>query len=112
MASALTMGTAATMTARRYARHVPAGRILHSAADSGHIRMCAAAGRRIVDMVWEDLTPAKIQTEAAFRNAIVVAMAMGCSTNAVIHLIAMARRAGHIPIGLDDFDAASRDTPR
>jgi dihydroxy-acid dehydratase len=72
--------------------------------------MCAAAGRRAVEMVWEDLTPARIQTEAAYRNAIVVAMAMGCSTNAVIHLIAMARRAGH-PIGLEDFDEASRRIP-
>ena len=54
-------------------------------------------------MVWEDLTPDKIQTRAAFENAIAVAMAMGCSTNAIIHLIAMARRAGH-DIGLDDFD--------
>jgi dihydroxy-acid dehydratase len=61
-------------------------------------------------MVWEDITPAKIQTEAAYRNAIVVAMAMGCSTNAVIHLLAMARRAGH-SINLDDFDRASRDVP-
>jgi dihydroxyacid dehydratase/phosphogluconate dehydratase len=80
------------------------------AADSNHIRMCADAGRRIVEMVWEDLTPAKIQTEAAYRNAIVIAMAMGCSTNAVIHIVAMARRAGH-QIGLEDFDAASRVTP-
>jgi dihydroxy-acid dehydratase len=61
-------------------------------------------------MVWEDLTPEKIQTRQAFLNVIVVAMAMGCSTNAVIHVIAMARRAGH-DIGLDDFDAASRTTP-
>ncbi len=61
-------------------------------------------------MVWEDLTPAKIQTEGAYRNAIIVAMAMGCSTNAVIHILAMARRAGH-KIGLDDFDAASRHVP-
>jgi dihydroxy-acid dehydratase len=61
-------------------------------------------------MVWEDLTPAKVQTRAAYQNAIVVAMAMGCSTNAVIHLIAMARRAGH-DIGLADFDAASRRVP-
>jgi dihydroxy-acid dehydratase len=80
------------------------------AADSNHIRMCADAGRRIVEMVWEDLTPAKIQTEGAYRNAIVAAMAMGCSTNAVIHIVAMARRAGHA-IGLDDFDAASRKIP-
>ena len=67
-------------------------------------------GKRIVDMVWEDLTPARILTHGAFLNAIVVAMAMGCSTNAVVHILAMARRAGH-PIGLDDFDAASRKVP-
>jgi dihydroxyacid dehydratase/phosphogluconate dehydratase len=66
----------------------------------------AATGRRIVEMVWEDLTPTKIMTRRVL-NAIVVAMAMGCSTNAVIHVLAMARRAGH-DIGLDDFDAASR----
>ncbi|MGO4287315.1 dihydroxy-acid dehydratase, partial [Bosea sp. TAB14] len=80
------------------------------AADSNHIRMATATGRRIVEMVWEGLTPEKIQTEAAFRNVINVAMAMGCSTNAVIHVVAMARRAGHA-IGLEDFDAASRKVP-
>jgi len=107
----MTMGTAATMTALAdtIGMTLPGASSI-PAADSGHIRMCAAAGRRIVDMVWEDLTPEKIQTRHAFLNAIVVAMAMGCSTNAVIHLIAMARRAGH-DIGLDDFDAASRTTP-
>jgi dihydroxy-acid dehydratase len=72
--------------------------------------MGSAAGRRIVDMVWEDLDPSRILTEGAFRNAITVAMAMGCSTNAVIHIIAMARRAGHA-ISLEDFDAASRKVP-
>jgi dihydroxy-acid dehydratase len=61
-------------------------------------------------MVWENLTPDKIQTRAAFENAITVAMAMGCSTNAIIHLIAQARRAGQ-DIGLDDFEAASRKVP-
>jgi dihydroxy-acid dehydratase len=61
-------------------------------------------------MVWEDLTPTKIMTKAAFDNAIVVAIAMVCSTNAVIHLVAMARRAGH-DIRLEDFDAASRKVP-
>ena len=80
------------------------------AADANHIRMAAATGRRAVEMVFEDLTPAKIQTGAAFRNVIAVAMAMGCSTNAVIHIIAMARRAGQ-DITLDDFDAASRKIP-
>ncbi|MBU6497308.1 MAG: dihydroxy-acid dehydratase [Rhodospirillales bacterium] len=107
----MTMGTAATMTALADAIGMTLpGASSIPAADSNHIRMCAAAGRRIVQMVNEDLTPAKIQTEAAYRNAIVVAMAMGCSTNAVIHLIAMARRAGH-RIGLDDFDATSRIVP-
>jgi dihydroxy-acid dehydratase len=107
----MTMGTASTMTALAEAigMSLPGASSI-PAADANHIRMCAAAGRRIVDMVWEDLTPERIQTEGAFRNAIVVAMAMGCSTNAVIHLIAMARRAGH-PIGLDDFDRASRQVP-
>ena len=65
--------------------------------------MASECGRRIVDMVWEDLTPAKILTREAFVNAITVAMAMGCSTNAIIHLIAKARRAGQ-DIGLDDFE--------
>ncbi|MFT4095630.1 MAG: L-arabinonate dehydratase [Rhodoblastus sp.] len=107
----MTMGTAATMTALADAIGMTLpGASSIPAADSNHIRMCAAAGRRIVDMVWEDLTPDKIQTRQAFLNAIVVAMAMGCSTNAVIHIVAMARRAGH-DIGLDDFDAASRTTP-
>jgi len=107
----MTMGTASTMTALAEAIGMTLpGASSIPAADSNHIRMCAAAGRRIVEMVFDDLVPAKIQTEGAFRNAIVVAMAMGCSTNAVIHLLAMARRAGHA-IGLDDFDAASRTVP-
>ena len=107
----MTMGTASTMTALAdvIGLTLP-GTSSIPAPDANHIRMCAAAGRRVVDMVWEDLTPAKILTEAAFRNAIVVAMAMGCSTNAVIHLLAMARRAG-IAIGLEDFDATSRRVP-
>ncbi len=107
----MTMGTASTMTglADALGLCIPGTSSL-PAVDSGHIRMCADAGRRIVGMVWEDLTPAKILTHAAFQNAIVTAMAMGCSTNAVIHMIAMARRAGHA-IGLDDFDAASRRIP-
>ncbi len=107
----MTMGTASTMTALAdvLGMSLP-GTSSIPAADSNHVRMCSAAGRRIVDMVWEDLTPARIMTEAAFRNAITVAMAMGCSTNAVIHILAMARRAGH-GIGLEDFDAASRKVP-
>ena len=107
----MTMGTAATMTALAdvIGLCLP-GTSSIPAADSNHVRMASACGRRIVDMVWEDLTPAKVLTEGAFRNAITVAMAMGCSTNAVIHLIAMARRAGH-GISLEDFDATSRKVP-
>ena len=107
----MTMGTASTMTALAdvMGMCLP-GTSSIPAADANHIRMCAAAGARVVDMVWEDLTPQKILTEAAFKNAITVAMAMGCSTNAVIHVLAMARRAGR-NIGLEDFDAASRKVP-
>jgi dihydroxy-acid dehydratase len=61
-------------------------------------------------MVWDDLTPAKMLSRANFENGIACAMAMGCSTNAIIHLIAMSRRAGH-PVTLADFDAASRVIP-
>jgi dihydroxy-acid dehydratase len=107
----MTMGTASTMTglAEALGMSLPGASSI-PAADSNHIRLCAASGRRIVEMVWEDLTPAKIQTPDAFHNALVVAMAMGCSTNAIIHLIAQARRAG-CEFGLDDFDRASRIIP-
>jgi dihydroxy-acid dehydratase len=72
--------------------------------------MCGNAGRRIVGMVWEDLAPARILTPAAFDNAIRVHMAMGGSTNAIIHAVAMARRAG-IPLDMARFDALSREIP-
>jgi dihydroxy-acid dehydratase len=107
----MTMGTASTMTAIAEAIGMSlTGASSIPAADANHIRMCSGAGRRIVDMVWEDLTPGKILSRAAFENAIAVAMSMGCSTNAVVHLIAMARRAGR-DIGLDDFDKLSRKVP-
>jgi len=107
----MTMGTASTMTAIAEAvgMVLPGGSSV-PAADSGHIRLASESGRRIVEMVWEDLTPRRIQTRPAFQNAIVVAMAMGCSTNAIIHLIAMARRAGQ-DIGLADFEHYSRRVP-
>lgn len=107
----MTMGTASTMTAIAEAIGMTLpGASSIPAADANHIRMCSEAGRRIVDMVWEDLTPQGIQSRQSYENAIAVAMAMGCSTNAIIHVIAMARRAGH-DIGLEDFDAASRRVP-
>ena len=107
----MTMGTASTMTgvADALGMCLPgASSIL--AADAEHKRMSAACGRRIVDMIWEDRTPQRILSKASFLNAIRVAMAAGGSTNAVIHIIAMARRAG-FDIGLDDFETASREVP-
>lgn len=107
----MTMGTASTMTAVADALGMTlpgASSIL--AADAGHKRMSAAAGRRAVEMVWEDLVPSRILTKVSFENAIRVAMAMGGSTNAIIHIIAMARRSG-LDVGLSDFEAASRDVP-
>ncbi|MHB1302738.1 MAG: L-arabinonate dehydratase [Acidiphilium sp.] len=107
----MTMGTASTMTAIAEAigMVLPGGSSI-PAADSGHIRLCSESGRRIVDMVKEDLKPSRILSHAAFENGIAVAMAMGCSTNAIIHLIAMARRAGQ-EIGLTDFERYSRKVP-
>jgi dihydroxy-acid dehydratase len=109
----MTMGTASTMTgiAEACGLTLPNASAI-PAVDSNHIRMGADSGRRIVDMVWEDLTPAKLLTRSSFTNAITVAMAMGCSTNAIIHLVAMSRRAGeHCAVGLADFDATSRTVP-
>jgi len=107
----MTMGTAATMMgiAEAIGMTLPgASSIL--AADVNHMRMSAECGRRIVAMVWEDLTPARLLGRESFLNGITVAMTMGCSTNAIIHLVAMSRRAG-CPVTLDDFDAASRRVP-
>jgi dihydroxy-acid dehydratase len=107
----MTMGTAATMMgiAEAMGLTLPGASSI-PAPDANHIRMSAECGRRIVDMVWDDVTPAKLLTRASFDNGIACAMAMGCSTNAIVHLIAMSRRAGH-PVTLDDFDAASRRVP-
>ena len=107
----MTMGTASTMTAIADALGITLpGASSIPAVDSEHQRMSAACGRRIVEMVSEDLTPDQILTAAAFRNAAIVAMATGCSTNAVVHLIAMARRAG-VPMTLDELDELGRVTP-
>lgn len=107
----MTMGTAATMMAIAEAMGLALpGASSIPAADSNHPRMATAAGRRIVEMVWEDLTPEKILDQAAFENAIKVHMAMGGSTNAIIHVVAMAKRAG-AQIALADFDRISRSVP-
>ncbi|WP_353394472.1 L-arabinonate dehydratase [Ruegeria sp. HU-ET01832] len=107
----MTMGTAATMMsiADGWGLTLPGASSI-PAPDAGHKRMAAASGRRSVEMVWEDLTPDKIMTPQSTRNAVTVAMATGCSTNAIIHLIAMARRAD-VDLTLDDLDAIGRETP-
>ena len=109
----MTMGTAATMMgiAEAIGMSLPGASSI-PAPDANHIRMAVETGRRIVDMVWEGLTPQRVLSRASFENGIAVAMAMGCSTNAIIHLIAMSRRAGEAcAVGLEDFDKASRVTP-
>lgn len=107
----MVMGTAATMMSHAEVLGLTLpGASAIPAADSSHPRMAAAAGRRIVQMVWDDLTPDRILTRKSFENALVLHMAVAGSTNAIIHLIAMAGRAG-VPLTPDDFDAFSRRVP-
>ena len=107
----MTMGTASTMTAIAEALGMTLpGASSIPAADANHVRMASACGRRAVEMAHEDLTPARVLTKPAIVNAATVAMATGCSTNAVVHLIAIARRAG-IDFTLADLDALGRTTP-
>jgi dihydroxy-acid dehydratase len=80
------------------------------AADSSHVRMAVDSGRRVVEMVWEDWKPEDVLTLAAFRNAIAVDMAIGGSTNAIIHLVALARRRG-LDLPLRVFDEIAREVP-
>lgn len=106
-----TMGTASTMTSLSEAlgMMLPGVSSL-SATDSRRLVAAEATGRRIVDMVHEDLRPSKILTVAAFDNAIRLLMALGGSTNAVVHLIAIAGRL-NITLPLTRFDELSRTTP-
>ena len=107
----MTMGTASTMTSAAEALGLTLpGAASIPAPDSRHSLMAVASGRRIVEMVWDDLRPDRILTAAAFDNAVVTVLALGGSTNALIHLIAMARRAG-VMLDLDRFDALARRTP-
>ena len=106
-----TMGTASTMTSLVEALGLALpGSTAIPAMDAAHVRMATTCGERIVQMVWDDLTPAALLTRGAFLNAAAVQMALGGSTNAAVHLIAMARRAG-VPFTLDDLDAAGRRVP-
>jgi dihydroxy-acid dehydratase len=107
----MTMGTASTMAAmaETLGLCLP-GAAAIPAMMAAHQRMAVASGRRAVELVWEDLKPQELLTRKAFENAVTVLMSLGGSTNAVVHLIAMAGRAG-VALGLEDFDALSRSTP-
>ena len=106
-----TMGTASTMTAIVEALGLALpGSTAIPAMDAAHVRMATTCGERIVRMIWEDLTPQLILTRGSFLNAAAVQMALGGSTNAAVHIIAMARRAG-VELSLDDLDAMGRRVP-
>jgi dihydroxy-acid dehydratase len=107
----MTIGTASSMTsmAEVLGLSLP-GSTSIPAPDSRHAQMASLCGRRIVEMVWEDLKPSDVLTPAAFDNAIRTLLALSGSTNSVVHLIAMARRAG-VSLTLDRFDELARDTP-
>ncbi|MBL8228091.1 MAG: dihydroxy-acid dehydratase [Bryobacterales bacterium] len=105
------MGTASTMASvvEALGMTLP-GCAAIPAPDSRRGEIAERSGMRIVEMVREDLTPSKIVSRLSIENAVTVNMAIGGSTNAVVHLLAIARRAG-VPLTLDDFDAISRRTP-
>ena len=107
----MTMGTASTMTsaAEVLGLTLP-GAASIPAADSRHAQMATLTGKRIVDMVWEDLKPLDFITTDSFDNAITAVLALGGSTNSLVHLVAMAKRAG-IALNIDRFDALARTTP-
>jgi dihydroxy-acid dehydratase len=107
----MTMGTASTMTSAAEALGMTLpGAASIPAVDSAHYRMAAASGRRIVEMVWQDAKPQDIMTREAFEDAAATVLALGGSTNALIHLIAMAGRAG-VELTLDDFDDMAKRVP-
>ncbi len=107
----MTMGTASTMTAIAEALGLilPGGSSI-PAADSSHARLASESGRRIVEMTWEDEKISDFLDERAFRNAMRLAMAYGGSTNAAVHILAMAGRA-KVDVKLDDLDTVAREVP-
>ena len=107
----MTMGTASTMTSAVEVLGLTLpGAASIPAPDSRHQQMATLTGKRIVDMVWEDLKPLDFLTEGSFTNAVTAVLALGGSTNSIVHLIAMAKRAS-IPLSLDRFDELARKTP-
>ena len=107
----MTMGTASTMTSAAEALGMTLpGAASIPAADSRHAVMAARTGKRIVDMIWDDLKPSDLITEDAIHNSVSAVLAIGGSTNAVVHLIALARRAG-LKLDMAAFDKLARETP-
>jgi len=107
----MTMGTASTMMSATEALGLTLpGASSIPAPDSRHAMMATHSGKRIVEMVWEDLKPLDFLTAASFDNAVKAVLGLGGSTNAIVHLIAMARRAG-VPLDLARFDELARETP-
>jgi dihydroxy-acid dehydratase len=107
----MTMGTASTMTSATEVLGLTLpGASSIPAVDSRHAMMATHTGRRIVDMVWEDLKPLDLLTPSSFDNAVTAVLGLGGSTNSIVHLIAMARRAG-VPLDLARFDELARSTP-
>jgi dihydroxy-acid dehydratase len=107
----MTMGTASTMTSAAEALGLTLpGAASIPAADSRHAQMATLTGKRIVDMVWEDLKIRDIVDARAVDNAVTTVLALGGSTNAVVHLVAIARRAG-VRLDLARFDELARRTP-
>ena len=107
----MTMGTASTMTSAAEALGLTLpGAASIPAPDARHAAMATLTGKRIVEMVWEDLKPGDLLTADAFHNAVTTVLALGGSTNSIVHLIAMARRAG-VGLDLQQFDALARKTP-
>jgi dihydroxy-acid dehydratase len=107
----MTMGTASTMTSAAEALGMTLpGAASIPAADSRHAVMATRTGKRIVEMVWEDLKPSDLITEDAIHNSVSAVLAIGGSTNAVVHLIALARRAG-LELDMEAFDRQARETP-
>jgi dihydroxy-acid dehydratase len=107
----MTMGTASTMTSAAEALGMTLpGAASIPAADSRHAVMATRTGKRIVDMVWDDLKPSDLITEDSIHNSVSAVLAIGGSTNAVVHLIALARRAG-LALDMEAFDRIARETP-
>jgi dihydroxy-acid dehydratase len=107
----MTMGTASTMTSATEALGFTLpGFASIPAPDSRHAQMSAKTGMRIVEMVWEDLKPSDILTAGSIDNAVTTCLALSGSTNAIVHMIALARRAG-VELTLDRYDLLSRRTP-